>query len=84
MTKTKMAKYAISEIFREAPVGAWFTNEHIYGMIEGYYKVTYKTVQNITAGLKGFGGLRSMKEGSVLRYKRVSKKAIKEAENFTF
>ena len=79
---TKAAKYKIAELFSNARRGEWFSNEDVLTMIDS--PVSLKTVQNVTAGLKSNGGLRSRKSGSITEYTKVSKTAVAEAQEFIF
>jgi hypothetical protein len=84
MTKnTFVAKYAIANLFNNTSKGQWLSNAQIYSRIRRS-GITLKTVQNVTAGLKSNGGLRSVKKGNTLRYQRVSKSAVLGASQYLF
>ena len=84
MSKSLMAKYLISDLFSRAPQHTWLTNEEIYDRIYDSSDVTFKTVQNVTSGLKAFGGLRSKRVGNTLSYTRTSRVAVESAKAYQF
>lgn len=78
------AKYLITDLFSKAPRGRWFTNEQLWDTITDKAPVSFKTVQNVTSGLKMFGGLRSAKFAGVTYYQRISKDLVTRASRFVF
>jgi len=79
--KTFVAKYAIADLFTNT--NQWLTNSQIHGRIRRH-GISLKTVQNVTAGLKSFGGLRSVRKGNTLRYQRISKSRVSSASQYVF
>lgn len=84
---TQRAKYVITNVFVNAPRGVGFSNLDLLDEVSWTMDtpITLKTVQNVTAGLKSNGGLRSSRDGDgSLIYTRTSKAKVLNASEFIF